>query len=164
MDKDLNDMIELKKMELEKTKKERLLYKLGFYKVNQVKKDIFIGGVNYGETIEEIIYFDIDDKDLIELEKLQKEVDSLGIVPKADQSKKVVPLPTEKPLLSTILNFLGIITMIVSVFVSFPYLGHEILSYIGVQLLVSGVVSGLLLMGFSSVIKYLSEIADHTKR
>ena len=164
MDKDLNDMIELKKMELEKTKKERLLYKLGFYKVNQVKKDIFIGGVNYGETIEEIIYFDIDDKDLIELEKLQKEVDSLGIVPKADQSKKVVPLPIEKPLLSTILNFLGIITMIVSVFVSFPYLGHEILSYIGVQLLVSGVVSGLLLMGFSSVIKYLAEIADHTKR
>ena len=164
MDKDLNDMIELKKMELEKTKKERLLYKLGFYKVNQVKKDIFIGGVNYGETIEEIIYFDIDDKDLIELEKLQKEVDSLGIVPKADQSKKVVPIPTEKPLLSTILNFLGIITMIVSVFVSFPYLGNEILSYIGVQLLVSGVISGLLLMGFSSVIKYLAEIADHTKR
>jgi hypothetical protein len=164
MDKDLNDMIELKKMELEKTKKERLLYKLGFYKVNQVKKDIFIGGVNYGETIEEIIYFDIDDKDLIELEKLQKEVDSLGIVTNTDQTKKMVPLPTEKPFISTILNVLGIVTMIISVLVSFPYIGNEILSYIGVQFLVSGVVSGLLLMGFSSVIKYLSEIADHTKR
>jgi hypothetical protein len=54
--------------------------------------------------------------------------------------------------------------MIVSVFVSFPYIGNEILSYIGLQLLVSGLVSGFLLMGFSSVIKYPSEIADNTKR
>jgi len=164
MNKDLNEIIELKKFELEKAKREKLLYKLGFYKVNQIKKDVFIGGVNYGSVVEEIVYFDIDAIELKELEKLQMEVDSLGTVPNNVQNKKVVPLPAEKPFLSTVLNVIGIITMIVSLFVSFPYIGNEILSYIGVQLLVSGLVSGLLLMGFSSVIKYLSEIADNTKR
>jgi hypothetical protein len=164
MEKDLNEIIELKKFELEKAKREKLLYKLGFYKVNQVKKDVFLAGVNYGSVEEEIVYFDIDDRELKELEKLQMEVDSLGTVPNTVQNKKVVPLPAEKPFLSTILNVLGIITMIISVFVSFPYIGNEILSYIGVQLLVTGLVSGLLLMGFSSVIKYLAEIAENTKR
>jgi hypothetical protein len=163
MEKDLNEIIELKKFELERAKREKLLYKLGFYKVNQIKKDVFLGGVNYGSVIEEINYFDIDIKDLKELEKLQMEVDSLGDIPKAIESKKVVPLRSEKPFISTILNVLGIIIMIISVFVSFPYIGNEILSYIGVQLFITGLVSGLSLMGFASVINYLFEIAENTK-
>ena len=164
MYKDPKEIIESKRIELEKAKRERLLYKLGFYKVNQIKNDDFKGGVNYGTIEEEILYFDIGEKDLKDLEKLQSEVDSYGNIPPNKIIRKTGPFINEIPFISTTLTVLGITIMVLSVLLSFMYLANQELFYIGLQLLLSGLVSGLFLIGFASVIRYLSEIADNTKK
>ena len=164
MYKDPKEIIETKRIELEKAKRERLLYKLGFYKVIQIKIDDFKGGVNYGTIEEQIVYFDIGEKDLKELEKLQTEVDSYGNVPPNNIIRKTAPNIREVPFISTTLTVLGINIMILSVLVSFLYLANQDFSYIGVQMFLSSVLSGLFLIGFSSIIKYLSEIAENTKK
>jgi hypothetical protein len=165
---DLENSFELtetrKLIELEKAKRERLLYKLGFYKVNQIKNDDFKGGVNYGTIEEQIVYFDIGEKDLKELEKLQTEVDSYGNVPPNNVIRKTAPNIREVPFISTTLTVLGITIMILSVLVYFLYLANQDFSYIGFQMFLSSVLSGLFLIGFSSIIKYLSEIAENTKK
>lgn len=166
MDKNIKELIEDKKQELIKKKKEKLLFKLGFYERKNVKKYENIAGENLLTSIkEEITYFDVSDEDLKPLVELQRDLDLL------DNGKTSVPAstsetnPTETtPLIATILSILGISTIVLSFFVSLPYLDNTILSYVGIQLLVSGIVSGLLLIGFGFCIRYLSEIAEQTRR
>jgi hypothetical protein len=157
------EQIELKKIELVTVRREKLLNKLGLYKINQTKVDDYQGGINYPKIKEEITYFDVNNKDLEELASLQEEVDNIN---SSDNGRMniVQSNSSEKPFISTILNVLGFITMGLSLIVSIPYFGNELLSYIGIQLLVSGIVSGLLLIGFSSVINFLSEISKNVKR
>jgi hypothetical protein len=165
METNIKQLIENKRQELLRKKKEKLLFKLGLYERKQIQKDEYIGGVNYPKVTEEITYFDVTDEDLKPLVELQHDLDLL------ENGKTSVPASTSEtqskettPIIASILSILGFGVIILSSFVSLPYFDNPILSYVGIQLLVSGIVSGLLLIGFGFCIRYLSEIAEQTRR
>jgi hypothetical protein len=58
---------------------------------------------------------------------------------------------------------LGWATIILSLIVAIPFFSNIILSYVGIQILISGVLGGVLLISFAAVINYLAEISKNTK-
>jgi hypothetical protein len=163
MSKEISDLVEAKKQELRRLKREKLLLKLGLVKIKQIKQDNYLGGVNYQSTSEEITYLDVNDEDLKELEILQKEIDSIKPHQEKSTNKANLISATHTPSISILLTFLGWATIILSLIVAIPFFSNIILSYVGIQILISGVLGGVLLISFAAVINYLAEISKNTK-
>ena len=141
---------------LNKEKRKQLLENLKLYTVIEEKVDVKdVDGNMYPETKETTVYEEVSDSELKEIEDLQNLVETLQ-----GKNKKLTSVNG----LYTTLNILAGLTIFGSIILAAPMLSEPLLSGFSTMIIASGLIGGLMIFSFATVIKLLNEISFNTQK
>jgi hypothetical protein len=106
---------------------------------------------------------EVTEHELEQLEKLLNDIDKLQ-QNEFNAEKDAINLSSPpQPGIVQALNMLGILIFIGSVFLGLPYLGNNLLGYIGLQIIINGGVSAIILIAIGKIIQILHNILNKIK-